>query len=319
MSRAADILDRAIAEGKTIEETPLASTVSPDTPGLGHNRPPSDLLLQADDLLIRLGEVYADRQEGVAKLLSDIGGRTDGVAGVPEPIETDADNGIVAAYMEKLRSTTKDIESLRVREKAPYLNAERAVQQFFAGMTDRLAKTQSILQARGDQFIRRKAAEDRARREREAQEAAQKVREEQEAAARAAREAAELEAAAARARKPENIERLEQAAAAQAVEADIRNVGAMVAQDVAREAAVAAAAPTADIVRTRFETGHLGTGKQVGYVDVTDFAKLDLNLLRPYFRQADIVKALNAWAKTQDYNCSMDGAEIGKRDSAVYR
>lgn len=320
-SKSSDILDRAIAEGQAAAETAPAavSTIPFDQAGIGHNKPPQDLLLQAEDLVIRLGDGYAAQQAEVTALLSDIGGRTEGVIGAPEVVETDADNGIVAAFMERLRTSVKIIETLRVREKAPYLKAERAIDQYFGGMLDRLTKTQGILQARGNRYVAWKAEEERRRRIREAEEAAEKARQEREAAELAARQQAELEAAAARARKPENIERLESEAAQKAVEADTRDVGAMVATDTARQAATAAAASTADLVRTRYDSGHMGTGKQVGYVEIDDYALIDLNQLRPYFKQADILKALGAWAKTQDYKCTMPGARIGKRDEAAYR
>lgn len=320
MSKAAAIIDKAIAEGKAAAEPePMAATVPADSIGPGHNKPPADMLLQADDLLARFAEIYQPTQESVTKLLADIGGRTDGVIGAPDVIADESGNGVIAAYMESLRTTIKTVDAHREREKAPYLKAERAAQGYFAAMLTRLEKTRDILQARGNAWVAKKAAIERQRLAKEAEDARKKAADDAEAARVAQDAADELERAAARARKPENIAKLEDAAEAKGAEAGALTAMATVAADQAAAATMDAAAPTADLVRERFDTGHMSTGKQVGYVEVEDYSKLDLNVLRPYFKIAEIERALGAWAKTQDYKCQMEGADIGKRDAAVYR
>lgn len=320
MSKATAIIDKAIAEGKAAAEPePMAATVPADSIGLGHNKPPADMLLQADDLLARFAEVYQPTQESVTKLLADIGGRTDGVIGAPDVIADENGNGVIAAYMESLRTTIKTVDAYREREKAPYLKAERAAQGYFAAMLTRLEKTRDILQARGDAWVAKKAAIERQRLAKEAEDARQKAAADAKAAQEAQDAADELERAAARARKPENIAKLEDAAEAKGAEAGALTVMATVAADQAAAATMDAAAPTADLVRERFDTGHMSTGKQVGYVEVEDYSKLDLNVLRSHFKEAHILAALTDWAKKKDYVATMDGAKIGKRDAAVYR
>lgn len=315
-SKASAAIDNAIAAAKEAAALPVEP---PKEPGIGHNAEAAGMLRPADDLALYFESRYQDRQNEVSDLLANIGGRTEGIEGAPAKIEDEAGNGIIAAYMEKLRTSTKIIEALRVNEKAPYLKAERFIDQYFNGMLDRLEKTQTILQARGNDYTTRKAQAERLRLAREAQEAAEKARKEAAVAAQAAADAAELEAKANRARKPENVEKLEQQTAEKIAEADVLAAQALAARDNAAAAATQAAASTADLTRTRFGTGHMATGKQVGYVEITDLEKIDLNKLRPYLKVAVIQAALNALAEQHDFNIKIEGANVGKRDAAVYR
>lgn len=290
----------------------LANLIAPAR--IGDNQPPEPISLRtADDLLEYLKSHYGQLSTDTTALLQDIHD------GAPRIVETDADNGIIAAYMERLRSTIKTADSHREAEKAPYLRAERTAQQFFAGLTDRLTKARTILQARGDDFTKRKVARERAERERIAREAADEARRKAAEEARIANEAEEAAAAAARARKPENIERLEGVAEVRGAEASIAAVEALIATSKAESAAIIAAAPSAAIARTRHASGHLSTAKQTPYVEIVDDALLDMKALWPFIKADVKLTALKAWAKGYNHQKGMDGAVIEMRDAADYR
>lgn len=305
------------------------------TPGIGHNNPAEtvaaeyDLLLKADPLLDtfqREGDgKYLETAAEVQNLLLKIGGQVEGVAGVPKVIETDAENGLIAAYMTDLRTSTKSIEAYHKTEKAPYLAAGRAIDNYFGAFLAKIAKTQEILQARGNDYTRRKVAQARA----EAEAAAKAERErlaEIAAAAQRERDAAlEAAAAAARARKPENIERLETAAVTATQNAQVLAIDQMVQEQKAEEARNATLASTASLARTRFESGHMATGKQVGYVEITDIEQIDLNVLRQFIKPDAILSALKGYGKFHNHKVPaidaprLRGAIIEMRDAADYR
>jgi hypothetical protein len=52
---------------------------------------------------------------------------------------------------------------------------------------------------------------------------------------------------------------------------------------------------------------------------MTDRSKIDLELLRPYFTDAEIEKALRGWAKSTGHRIAMEGAEIGHRNKGSVR
>lgn len=315
-SKASATIDNAIAAAK---EAAALLIEPPKEPGIGHNAEAAGMLLPAPDLVEHLKTKYAPLESDVAKLLANIAGRTEGVVGAPIEITSEADDGIIAAYMDDLRKTEATADGFREVENRPYVQGHRASQGHFAAILVRLAKTKEILQARGDRWTTKKAALERVERQRIADAEAAAAKDASRLAAIAAAEAIELEQKAARARKPENIERLGSYAAEKIAEADVRAAEAMAARDNAAAAATHAAASTADMARTRFDTGHMATGKQVGYVDILDVEKIDLNRLRPYIKIAIIQKALEDLAKQHDFNIKIEGAEVGKRYAAVYR
>lgn len=281
---------------------------------IGDNYPPEPITLRtADDLLAHLTTFYVGLSADTASLLADIR------SNAPATVETESDNGIIAAYMERLRSTIKTADNHREHEKAPYLKAERTAQQFFASMTDRLGKARDILQARGNDYTRRKVAAERAERERIARETAEEARRKAAEERRLAQEAADLAAAAARARKPENIEKLEDAAQITGAAAAIAQVDTLIANGTAENAMLAAAASSADIARTRHETGHLSTAKQVPHVEITDSVLLDSAALWPFIKEDEKLRALKSWAKIHSHKKPMAGAVIEMRDDADYR
>lgn len=278
----------------------------------GDNVPPG-LLENAESLKARFAIEYAPLEDSVSALLLDIRDTT------PAKIETDQQDGIIAAHMESLRKTIKAVLAHHDHEKAEYLAAGRFCDQHFFAKRDRLETAQKILQARGDDYTERKVAE---KRQILAAAAAAEAKKLQDAAIerrRLEQQAAEAAAAAERARKPENIERHQQAAEQATEAASLAQIDELIAASRTENAVIAAQAPSAAIARTRHASGHLSTARQVGYAELVDINKIDLNVLRPYIKPDHLEQALKAWAKITDHKVQMDGARIGKRDAGDYR
>jgi multidrug efflux pump subunit AcrA (membrane-fusion protein) len=105
-----------------------------------------------------------------------------------------------------------------------------------------------------------------------------------------------------------------------AAAADVAQAEALVAQDELQAARIAAAQPTAELVRQRFEaTGRLVTSKQTPFTEIVDENALDMVALWPFVSTEAKAKALRAWAKTTGHKKQMTGASIGFRDDAVIR
>lgn len=312
----------------------LSSTAPAPAEVRGHNRPPS--LLSADDLIESFGKPYRpakdgqpeqeeqpgkylDLQKEVDRLLATIGGRIEGIPAIPTVIETDADNGRIAEAMEDLRRTHKNIETARTAEKAPYLAAERAIDNYHGAMRERIEKTRDILQKRGDIYTAKKAEEARAQRALEARRAAEEAARIAAAEQEERKRQEEAAAAAERARKPENIAAHTATAETARTNAAMFEVDKMQAISAAENALASAKAGTASIVRTRHESGHMSTGKDVGYVEIEDIDQIPLDVIRAFLKPEHIESAVKAWAKQQDYKKPLAGCKIGKRAKADYR
>ena len=144
--------------------------------------------------------------------------------------------------------------------------------------------------------------------------------ERQAAAARLAADNARAvaEEAARRARKAEHIEAHEE-------EARILRKAAHAAAEqealrgLSQDARAAAAAPTADLIRSRTEEGHLVTAKREPFVEIVDEMKLDPLKLWAFVKSEHKLQALKAWAKVTQHKQPMEGAIIELRDRAVIR
>jgi hypothetical protein len=75
----------------------------------------------------------------------------------------------------------------------------------------------------------------------------------------------------------------------------------------------------AEMVRERFDSGVLNTMAQVGYVELVDRDKLDMNKLRPYFKDSELLRALTQYAKATAHKKPMDGAIIEMRADTVIK
>lgn len=176
----------------------------------------------------------------------------------PEKIEDEATNGKCADLVKLIQSCWKDGEKARKIEKEPFDEGGKAIQSFFKGtILDPLDQAKRALESRMSAYARKRAEEERQRREVEAKAAA-------EAAEGAIRKAAEDEG-----------NREAATGAAEAIHA-------------AQEAEEAVTAPTADLTRSRGSLGSVASGRTFWNHEIVDPDKIDLNALRPYLN-AEVV------------------------------
>ncbi len=194
----------------------------------------------------------------------------------PKKIKNDADLDAVGKIVIATRALAKKVEDARVTAKEPFLTGGRDVEAFFAStfgqavkkpLTGRLGRIMETFQKIGDDYAAEKAAKERA----EAQARADKLRKEEEARLELARKAEE----AGRAKTSVNHQAKAEISALQAAEAE-----------------AVANAPAADLVRTETESGLTVSAKTPWDFEITDYDKIPLDNLRPYFKRDDVEKAL---------------------------
>lgn len=298
--------------------TPIDTRVAP-----GSNEAP-DYAKQVTD---RLASEYVGLSNTMAELIAE-------VPNLPRPVKSDEDALMVGALIKRMRDLDSRIEAVRVLEKEPYLRGGNAVDALLNGWRDQLAKRNrndrkakdgwtDTLQSDINVFQDQKIAEERARRAAEAAEAERRLAEaaKAERAAAAAAEAARL--AAERARKPEHIETKTAAATIQEAQKARAAELAAQAEQAADEARLATYAKPADLARVRGTAAAGGgvtlTVAQEPYAELIDRSKVDMEMLRPFFTDAEIEKALRGWAKTTGHRTQMPGAAIGFRNRGVTR
>lgn len=291
---------------------PTTASIPETTPGIGHNRPPMPIVATPEIIAEQIAISYADVAADVTNMLAR-------ARELPKVVTDNNDRKNLSELYKKLDSLSKRIEKLRVAEKDPYLRGGDVVHHFFKDWTDRLEKTMAILHKRVDDFNQRLAAEERRRRQEEADRLAKEAREAEDRRRAEEAAAAEAAAAAARARKPENIAAHQEKAAEHQEKAEESRVDVMIATQDAQAAQHAATAKSADLVRTRFDSGVMNTMRQAPYVEIVDVSKLDKNLLWPFIKEDEILKALKAWAKTTSHKKPMAGAIVEMRDDTVIK
>lgn len=307
---------------------------------IGHNNPPlpqSIALVEGDFAIIvtdYLGAEHKKWPEAAAALLEE-------ARQLPKEIPDDETKGKVASLIKRIRDTAKMLDGIHAKEKQPYKRGGEAVDQFFFGLIDKLARraktnnpgAADILNARLTDYDNRKLAEERARRDREAAETARLAREAQDRAEatrkdeeRKQREADEAAAAAERARNPERkdekiaaAQEVRQEAQQQGAVADQAKVDAEVVTARAQDAYHATLTSSADIMRTRIGEGTLATMGVEKYAEIINRDELDKAALWPFIPLADLEKALRGWARNTDYRQSMPGADVGRRNKSTVR
>lgn len=286
------------------------------TPGPDHNMAPDNAKLETE----RLTADYAELQRSVTDALDETRRLP------PEVIDEDTQS-IYAGVIKRLRDLATRVEGIRELEKEPYLRRGNAVDAFFGNLFRKLTaknKTDApgavdVLQKRVNAYVQKKADEERRRREE-----AERIARAEETRLRNERLAAEAkqreeEERAARARKDENKEAAQAAADQAQLDAERLRDDEDRARQVRQDATAEATAKTADLVRTRTDSGHLVTAKQVPYVEIVDAMKLDPVILWAFTPEDAKLKALKNWAKTTQYRRQMDGAIIEMRNEAVIR
>lgn len=283
---------------------------------VGHNEPPDHGKMAHERML----EEYGGVTVAVEKLLAE-------AREAPKTVNDDETAGQLAKLVKRLRDVAAQCGAYHKKEKEPYLRAGQAVDRYFFGLIEKCARRQrtdkpgaaDILQARIDEFMQRKLAEERRQREeearkaREAEEEATRKRLAEQAAADAARLAAD------RARKPENIEAHTERAEQHQTAADTARLEENTLRDRTMETAQAAAAKPSAMVGRRVSDDVKLTMRTEAYCEVTDVEQLDKDVLWAFVDDAAKVKACKSWAKTTGHKRQMAGATIGHREVAVVR
>lgn len=289
---------------------------------LGDNQAPD----QAEIVAGRLADDYREAVRNVDELLAEAQAMPDAVNSDPEALS-------FGALIKKLKDADTRLEAFREAEKQPYLRGGNAVDNFFHSIRDKIIRRANnragrpgminILQDRINVWQEKKIAAERARLERERLEAARIAREQATHLRKLQEEADEAARAAMRARS----EKTKQERALAAEEASVAEADAKAAADLAREQAEEARLATlvkpADISRVRGNdasgAGVLLTTARESYAMLVNRDLVDMDILRPYFTDFEIEKAIRGWAKSTGHKVQMSGAEIGFRNKGVTR
>ncbi len=268
----------------------------------------------------RLLRDYADFDTNVAELLEE-------AAKVTVPIADDAEKGTVVDLIKRLRDMGKRLAGIHEVEKQPHYRRGQAVDQFFFGLIDTLAKREKrnrngAADTLGEALTAydvRKLAEEQERRRLELEAAEREAARLRKIEEDKAREAEEARLAAERARKPETTAAKVEIADAAEQGASSARVETVVAEAAAEEKYVATLARPADIMRTRTAGGTMSTMAEVNYAEVVDATKLDMAKLWPFIKLEAKEQALRAWANNTGHREQMAGASIGKRPKSQVR
>lgn len=267
-----------------------------------------------------LEDEFGSRPKIVAALLDE-------ARALPAVIEDDETKGKVASLIKRIRDEAKALDAIHGKEKTPYLRGGQAVDQFFFGLIDKLARRDKknkngaadVLGNRLTDYDTRILLAEQERRRKAEEEERRRAEAAQAEADRLAAEAEEARIAAERAKKPETVAAKEAVAEVREEASGAARVEATIATGRAEEAHIATLARPADIMRTRGEDGTLSTMATEPYAEVEDDAKLDIAKLWPFIALDAKEKALRAWAKTTGHNVQMAGARIGRRPKSVVR
>ncbi len=225
-------------------------------------------------------------------LAAEVEGARTRANALPQKVKSDDDQAAIGAFVVDMRDLAKRIEGIRVEEGKPLLEAQRGLNAHFKGLVEELTGVVNPLQTASDDYARRKAAEERARREREA------------ADARAKAEAERLKSE--QARSAETAAK----AAARAAEAEAR----------ADRHEQAANASTADTVRAR-HGGVTSSAKTVWAFEITDYPALTATLgpLGNFIDQASVEKAVRSMVRIQKGSTSLPGVRVFEETKSTFR
>lgn len=225
---------------------------------------------------------YTDLQGDVARVIASS-------QRAPVAITDDETNGKFGDLVKIVIGVAKKAEEARKVEKEPFLRAGQEVDAFFNVIRDDLGTHKNALLSRQTTYLTEKE-----RKERERQTEIARI---------AAEEAARKLDEATSARAPEDAA----TALNEAVDAETRSA----------EAALAANAKPADLVRTHGAMGSTSSLKAVWVYEITDRGKIPLDILRPYLPADAIDKAIAAYVKA-GYR-ELHGVRIYETRKAVVR
>lgn len=294
-----------------------------NTPGPGHNEAPD----YAQETTNQMARDYAELFNTYDSLAVD-------ARLLPNTINDDYDALQSGAIIKRFRDLDSRVENIRVVEGEPHLRRKNAIDALFFGLRDKIGRRNKadrkskagatdVIQARINDYQDRKIAAERARLAAERAEAEHVARE---ADRRAREEAAAAEAArlaAERARKPETSAAKNAAADELAGKAAQAASLAQAAEERLDDAVFASTAKPSDIARVRGNDSAGGgvtlSVAQEPYATLVDRNLVDIKALLPFLTDAEIEKALRAWARTTGHRVKMDGTEIGFRNKGSVR
>jgi hypothetical protein len=238
---------------------------------IGHNNPPA---------------VAGDYQKLNDRLEELLGS----ASRAPQTIENTDQAEKCTSLTKMLKELVKAAENARVQEKEPHLNAGRAVDAFFAKISDPASSAAKDMEKRLNAFIQ-------AQREAERKAALEAARKAKEEADRMAAEAAELERAGMADMATQTM------ADAQKVEATATRLEAKAADDK-------------ELGKVRSELGSTSTRKQ-WKMEITDRKKIDWSVLGGFVSDDAILTAIRAYVQSGGRDLS--GAKIWQEETVVVR
>lgn len=270
----------------------------------------------------RLEADYAETAKVVTELLNE-------ARALPKEVTSEADVGTFSDLVVKLRDAKTRIAGFHGLEKQPYLRGGEACDQFFFTLWGKLTKqgrgkndpdgAVEVLTRRVNAYQTKIQEEERRRRLEEEEEARKVAAAAEETRLKAEQLAREKEDAAKRARNPEKKAALLEEAQDHKVDAKVAEVTEAAARTNLSEKQAASTAKPADLVRSRSDGGTMATMRQVGYTEITNADLLDLQVLRPFIKEAHLKMALDAWAKVTGHKKPMPGAIVEMRNDTVIR
>lgn len=294
---------------------------------IGGNNPPLAKTISEQENFAQtvtdfLADQFADAIRTVDELLAE-------ARALPAEIDGEETKGKYTGLIKRIRDHAKRLDALHEKEGTPYLRGKQAVDQFFFGPIDKLARRDKknrpgaadILNARLTDYDTKVLAEKQAALRREAEERERIADGARLAEAEAARVAEETRLAAERARVPERIAEKTEVADKAAGAAVVATIAAEVTADAAKGARVESLAKPADLMRQRGNDGTLSTMATEAYAEIVpgQDGQLDKEKLWPFIGLAEKEKAVRAWAKNTGHTQQMPGAIIGKRPKSVVR
>lgn len=244
------------------------------------NNPPTDAESLQANLTERAAEIIKRKDE-----LIDAYGRT------PELIDNEEDAGKMTHMVKLLTAAEGTAEKKRKEEKQPFLDGGTMVDAFFRDLAKPISDAKAAIMKRLTAYQVKKEAEERKRRDEEARRIAEQARLAREDADRKLAEAAQVEAQAG---QSIGITTGSHEQLTDAIEAEERAEDLTVAASIA---ASEAAAPTADLTRTRSDYGSTSSLSKPWVLKSVDKETVDLEKLRAHFSLADIEKAARSFVK----------------------
>lgn len=234
-----------------------------NTPAIGDNLgPPIDLrtILAEDHAELRHElEQLANRANAAAKAIK-----------THKDIKTPADLDTLGVLIRDARALWTKADKAREKAKAPYLQAERDVQSFFAtGFLERLDRIVKSFKAIGDDYQTEQDRLARLKAKQEAEVAREVQRKAEEAAREAMRPAAQIKA----------------------------EVQAAGAAERAERAEAAVEAKPAELVRQRTESGVVASAKKEYTFAIEDYDAIPLEKLKAYIKRDAVEAAIRAAVK----------------------